>query len=179
MQNGCLWLRPGSHTEPVRRQMIRNPAYFGLDEKSAKTQHAESPPQMIFKEHAGASNSVATWDGAMPPGSWPPPCNGLFDAGFLPAECDAGDLLIFAGVHVHTHLRQSRESESQSCCVPFAGELDHLSLPNFSDTPRHTFQLHAIEGTDAGITWSPANWLQYPRGAHFTKLSGAPVNVAQ
>ena len=26
--NGCLWCRPGSHREPVRRQFVRNKAYF-------------------------------------------------------------------------------------------------------------------------------------------------------
>jgi hypothetical protein len=30
-----------------------------------------------------------------------------------------------------------------------AGELDHLSLPNYSELPRHTFQLHAVEGPQA------------------------------
>ena len=28
LENGCLWARPGSHKEPVRRQFARNPEYF-------------------------------------------------------------------------------------------------------------------------------------------------------
>ena len=73
--------------------------------------------------------------------------NSLFDAGFIPIECKAGDL------------------------IAFPGQLDHLSLPNFSVTPRHTFQLHLVEGENAGITWSKSNWLQYPKDASFLSLS--------
>ena len=56
---------------------------------------------------------------------------------FVPVEVKAGDLVVFCGT------------------------LDHFSLPNFSDKQRHTFQLHLVEGPNAGITWSPENWLQY------------------
>lgn len=59
--------------------------------------------------------------------------------GFVPVPVSAGDLVVFSGT------------------------LDHLSLPNESDRDRHTFQLHAIEGPDAGITWSRRNWLQTSR----------------
>ena len=58
----------------------------------------------------------------------------------MPVECKAGDLLAFPGL------------------------LDHLSLPNTSDAPRHTFQLHLVEGPRAGVTWHERNWLQYPTG---------------
>ena len=189
LSNGCLWVRPGSHTEPVRRQMYRNPDYFENDgEASAAEAGAASaqgaprpqvssasddlppsppefrgstqmipPAQMVFRDYSelpgspasGVDSPAKAWDGQLPAGSEMPRCDGLFDAGFLPVECEAGDLLVFAG------------------------ELDHLSLPNFSEAPRHTFQLHAIEGPSAGIAWSPDNWLQYPGGAAFPPLGAA------
>ena len=92
--------------------------------------------------------------------------SGLFEAGFIPVEVQAGDL------------------------VCFPGELDHLSLPNYSDLQRHTFQLHlgirnrqsqfarhrshltlfAVDGPRAGVEWSKENWLQYPQRAHFPQV---------
>ena len=164
LENGCLWVRPGSHKEPVRRQMYRNPDYFGgsddlpPSESEFRGSTAMIPPaQMVFRDYSqlpgspasGVDSPAKAWDGQLPAGSEMPRCDGLFDAGFLPVECEAGDLLVFAG------------------------ELDHMSLPNFSEAPRHTFQLHAIEGPSAGITWSPDNWLQYPGGAAFPPLGGA------
>mmetsp|Transcript_43572 Transcript_43572/g.136705 ORF Transcript_43572/g.136705 Transcript_43572/m.136705 type:complete len:332 (-) Transcript_43572:107-1102(-) len=44
------------------------------------------------------------------------------------------------------------------------GQVDHLSLPNTSPKSRHTFQLHLIEGPEAGVEWHPGNWLQYASG---------------
>jgi len=70
----------------------------------------------------------------------------LLEERFVPIEVKAGDL------------------------VTFVGTLDHLSLPNFSCFPRHTFQLHLVEGPKEGIHWSPDNWLQYPPGEHFVQL---------
>ena len=54
--------------------------------------------------------------------------------------------------------------------VIFLGTLDHLSLPNSSPQPRHTFQLHAVDGPDAGVAWSERNWLQYASGAPFPSI---------
>lgn len=96
------------------------------------------------------------WDGGLPgddgdttaitstTGDW----TALLDAGFIPIECKAGDLLAFCG------------------------ELDHLSLPNTSDKARHTFQLHLVEGPSQGVEWSPYNWLQYPSDKSFLRLLG-------
>jgi phytanoyl-CoA hydroxylase len=86
-----------------------------------------------------------TWDGGLPENGW----RGLLDSGFVPIECKAGDLLTLSG------------------------QLDHLSLPNGSNRARHTFQLHLVEGTGAGVTWSPSNWLQYPQGEPFLSLLGS------
>ena len=54
--------------------------------------------------------------------------------------------------------------------VVIAGTLDHLSLPNASPRDRHTFQLHMVEGPEAGVEWAPENWLQSPGGAAFPSL---------
>ena len=89
-----------------------------------------------------ADGKSVPWDGKVPEGG----CDGLLDAGFVPVECKAGDLLAFNG------------------------QLDHLSLPNFSDKPRHTFQLHMVEGPGAGVSWSKFNWLQYPSGLPFMRI---------
>ena len=62
----------------------------------------------------------------------------LSQRGFVPLSVKAGDLVVLAGT------------------------LDHLSLPNGSPDARHSFQLHAIEGPRAGVSWAKENWLQTP-----------------
>merc|ERR1712048_1558530 len=138
LENGCLWARPGSHKEPVRRLFIRNPAHFEDGDKAA--------PQMIFLDNEDKTSPPWRWEGNMPEGS-EPPSQGLHDIGFKPIICKAGDLVV-----IH-------------------GSVDHLSLANTSEKERHTYQLHLIEGPSQGITWSPANWLQYPSGKSFPALS--------
>ncbi len=149
LKNGCLWVRPRSHREKVRRIFKRNPDHFGKDSIKNRSNIAKgdvSKSQMIFIEEI--NSKPIPWDGGIPGGNtedkeiW----DSLFDAGFIPVECNAGDLLVFPG------------------------ELDHLSLPNFSDNQRHTFQLHLVEGEGAGITWSETNWLQYPKHIPFLSL---------
>lgn len=138
LQNGCLWARPGSHLEPVRRVFVRNPAHFESGDASAS--------KMIFEDSADTKASAAwTWEGKMP-GGWEPPSEGLREKGFLPIECEVGDLVV-----IH-------------------GQVDHLSLPNTSKLKRDTFQLHLVEGPTQGITWSKKNWLQYPAGKTFPRL---------
>ena len=149
LDNGCLWVRPGSHKESVRRQFVRNPKHFGEslnyddDDSGDSTQ-----PQMIFRNlNNDEQNKDIAWEGGLPKDSLPmPQCTGLYEAGFIPVPCKAGDLLAFTG------------------------ELDHLSLPNFSSKARHTFQLHCVEGEKAGVTWSKENWLQYPSNIPFMRL---------
>lgn len=148
LQNACLWVRPKSHLEHIRRQFIRNKAYFG--EKAIKTGSNiatgdTSQPKMSMETLTTSQN--VTWEGLLPDDGSDPPCDGLLlEAGFIPVECKAGDL------------------------VCFVGSLDHLSLPNYSDKERHTFQLHLVEGPDAGITWANTNWLQYPQGTPFLSI---------
>jgi len=137
VDNGCIWARPGSHTEPVRRVFVRNPERFEAGDVSKEP--------MIFKDMADKSCHAWKWEGKMPEGS-NAPSKGLYDVGFKPVECAAGDLVV-----IH-------------------GQVDHLSLPNTSEKERHTFQLHLVEGPTQGITWSPLNWLQYPDGKTFPGL---------
>ena len=152
LSNGCLWVRPASHREKVRRVFVKNPEHFGEESIKNRSNIAKgdmSKTQMIFTQEPGSE--TIDWDGKIPSGDndneekemW----EILFDAGFVPIECSAGDLLVFPG------------------------ELDHLSLPNFSEHQRHTFQLHLVEGEGCGIKWSETNWLQYPKGVPFLSLN--------
>lgn len=136
LTNGCLWVRPGSHREALRRAFRRNPAHYEAGDATA--------PQMVFE--AEQPQASVPWEGKLPERSWPPPSDGLFDAGFVPVECAAGDLVVFPGT------------------------LDHLSLANSTEKSRHTFQLHLVEGEAEGVRWSKSNWLQYPEGRAFHSL---------
>lgn len=147
LENGCLWVRPGSHKEPVRRKFIRNPAHFGVEAIQSRRNEAlgdTSQPQMVFEQLVEDADTVP-WEGKLPEGSFPR-CEGLFSNGFVPVQCKSGDLLAFCG------------------------ELDHLSLPNCSEKQRHTFQLHLVDGPGAGILWSKSNWLQYPEDEEFLRI---------
>lgn len=151
LTNGCLWVRPYSHKERVRRIFTRNPDHFGNDaikSRSNKAMGDMSQSQMIFTEEPGSV--PIPWDGCIPRSTQKEKTiyDTLFDVGFIPIECKAGDLLVFPG------------------------ELDHLSLANFSENQRHTFQLHLVEGERAGISWSETNWLQYPKDVPFLSLNG-------
>lgn len=139
LDNGCIWARPGSHREPVRRHFARNPAYFAGD---------KSQPQMEFLEETpgGLQSSDAPWEGTIPEYPGMTKAESLRKAGFVPYPCKAGDLVL-----IH-------------------GQVDHASLDNTSKEPRHTFQLHLVEGPKQGITWSPQNWLQNPVGKPFPSL---------
>jgi phytanoyl-CoA hydroxylase len=145
LDNGCLWVRPKSHREAARRQFKRNPAHFGsaaIESRSNNAGGDSSQPKLVMDDLY--EHEDIPWDGSVPKNGW----KGLLETGFVPVECKAGDLVVFGG------------------------ELDHLSLPNGSDHPRHTFQLHLVEGPEASVTWSPSNWLQYPEGRPFLRLLG-------
>ena len=184
LENGCVWARPGSHREPLRRAFRRNPAHFG--DVAAGVAADRSAPQMLFEhvdgsgEHAGARDAVRgggggveaggvsgatdawAWEGRMPGGkglSVEAGAAAARAAGFVPLTCAAGDLVL-----IH-------------------GTVEHLSLANTSTQSRHTFQLHLVEGPAAGVTWSRRNWLQYGDAAQrrsFPRLAvdGAAVLAA-
>jgi phytanoyl-CoA hydroxylase len=176
LDNGCLWVRPCSHTtDPphsdsvdrpfndengavvvhhnvhrTRRHYRRNVEHFGRDSIAARRNDAINASQPMFTMQHLIADHTVPWDGGLP-GSDKDGDNcsmeALLRAGFCPVECQAGDLVLFGG------------------------DLDHLSLPNTSTSPRHTFQLHLVEGPSQGIEWSPYNWLQYPQGKPFLRLS--------
>ena len=123
LDNGCIWARPGSHKEGLRRRFNRNPDYFEKEDTDA--------PMMVFEKVD--EPAVGPWDGGIPQGD--DQAQACRDAGFVPYECKAGDLVL-----IH-------------------GQVDHLSLPNYSKESRHTYQLHMIEGPSQGIKWSDTNWL--------------------
>ena len=75
LQNGCLWARPGSHAEPVRRRFVRR------------------GDAMAFEQTAPA----LPWDGGMPEG-------GPAAAGFEPYPVAAGDLVLIHGAVDHLSL---------------------------------------------------------------------------
>ncbi|KAL3931305.1 MAG: hypothetical protein SGARI_004242 [Bacillariaceae sp.] len=160
LDNGCLWVRPKSHLEPVRRQFLRNPQYnFDgdhdnvEDDKTAQLTDMPAVPKLIFEDRNPTPEHV-TWEGGLPPSVQVVDSDNSDDkfdepsfTSFVPVEVKAGDLVVFCGT------------------------LDHFSLPNFSKLERHTFQLHLVEGPDAGVEWSPKNWLQYPKGKSFIRLA--------
>jgi hypothetical protein len=227
-QNGCLWARPNSHREPLRRQFYRSvdengevvmkfadvngtvtvrsasgepleeaylsPLLLGettenitttRDAAAVPAERANEPTteaapkrplwssrlgrwckakwqRLVSHRRARADSSSSSAAGVLASserareweGTWPP-VDTKADAsakaelsarGFVPLPAQAGDLLVFAGT------------------------LDHLSLPNHSPRDRHTFQLHMVEGSDAGVAWAPENWLQYPDGTSFPRI---------
>mmetsp|Transcript_56736 Transcript_56736/g.159273 ORF Transcript_56736/g.159273 Transcript_56736/m.159273 type:complete len:338 (-) Transcript_56736:208-1221(-) len=95
LENGCLWARPGSHREPVRRLFVRNPAHFEGGDAAA--------PQMIF-ETLDKDSKAWQWEGKLPAASDTPERQGLYDAGFRPVECEPGDLVVIHGSVDHLSL---------------------------------------------------------------------------
>lgn len=190
LNNGCLWIRPKSHiNESTRRHYQQNNKIIINDSNNNNDYHNDEP-KFIMKELYDYHETVP-WDGGLPtfiqaqrykqrkqeqqqqqqlsstalPFPSPPvivPINlrndddnnnnklqmiqNLLDCDFIPIECNHGDLLVFCG------------------------DIDHLSLYNDSSLPRHTFQLHIVEGPNANIIWSPSNWLQYPNHLSFLRL---------
>lgn len=53
-------------------------------------------PESLEPMAGDLNNKVkpTAWEGKLPEGSWPPPSDGLFAAGFVPVECKAGDLVV-------------------------------------------------------------------------------------
>lgn len=130
LDNGCLWARPGSHKEPVRRHMARKKTVDGTGLVDPPETEFEEEPEAPVCAHEG--QSLTERDPR--------------ELGFVPVPIKAGDLFV-----IH-------------------GQVDHMSLPNTSASPRETFQLHLVEGPTKGVEWSPRNWLQYENGKPFPRL---------
>ena len=99
LDNGCIWARPGSHKEPIRRQFYRNPEYFVHGNTDA--------PQMLFRTLVDDedNNPAMQWEGTLPPGV--PEDQGARDAGFVPFECKQGDLVLIHGSVDHLSLKNT------------------------------------------------------------------------
>jgi len=81
LENGCLWVRPGSHKERVRRQFVRNPEHFGKSLTGDGEDGDSSKPQMIFRKLHYEDDDI-TWEGGLP--------TDLHHSGFVPVPCKAG-----------------------------------------------------------------------------------------
>jgi phytanoyl-CoA hydroxylase len=100
LTNGCLWIRPGSHKEGLRKQFHRNPAYF---EKGDTTQ-----PLMMFRDIASPEEQATVpWAHGLPT---PDPQS----AGFIPAPMKAGDLFVIHGLVDHLSLPNTSEKGRQT-----------------------------------------------------------------
>ena len=143
--NGCLWVRPKSFNEGLRRKFVRNIDYF-KKKNGDNGSYDDDVPMLIFQNEPNAKK--IPWEGKIPTTTTTDNNTNviptslsyykyLLKIGFIPIECKAGDI------------------------VMFNGKVDHFSLPNYSNTQRHTFQLHLIEGEDSDIFWDDDNWLQY------------------
>ena len=174
-ENGCLWARPGSHLEPLRRRFVRSVGADGevaMTFVDARASVGESylaprllgsslapPPLRWFRavwtavqrrlRLSTSRRHTARSEAARTwEGTYPRP-NATYGAS-TGAELEAHG---FVPVPVKA-----------GDLVLFPGTLDHLSLPNGSPHDRHTFQLHMVEGPEGGVTWAEENWLQYPGG---------------
>ena len=148
-ENGCLWVRNGSHTEPLRRYFIRRNTSSSSSEDDHLTMIFQDvdklddgarlddrwllvPSSSSSQEESSSSFVTTSWEGVdIDKGT-------ARDVGFTPVPVSAGSLVILTGT------------------------LDHLSLPNTSPRDRHTFQLHVVESMDR--LWATSNWLQPSQG---------------
>jgi phytanoyl-CoA hydroxylase len=85
--NGCLWARPGSHVEPLRRHFAR---------ETPVSHNAGGRPgegKMSFVWMPGSEGVEASkWEGGLPAG-----VAGPADLGFVPVVAEAGDLVVIHG----------------------------------------------------------------------------------
>ena len=179
VENGCLWVRPYSHFEKVRRVFGRNPEHFSEEviKKRGNVAHGDlSKSQMIFtaaqlpKDHdcdGTTTRSTATipWEGSIPQSMNKNGDNDDNDDDDNETKNTSSqwDALFSVGF-------VPIECKAGDLII-FPGELDHLSLANHSEHQRHTFQLHLVEGEGAGVHWAESNWLQYPKGIPFMRLN--------
>mmetsp|Transcript_38832 Transcript_38832/g.86771 ORF Transcript_38832/g.86771 Transcript_38832/m.86771 type:complete len:396 (+) Transcript_38832:71-1258(+) len=178
-QNGCLWARPGSHKEPLRRVFKRNPSYFAgdfnLSDSVTAAADSAAPPMMVFEEledvESGAAKAPFSVDAAGNVGELGRGAGGAAGAAGAPAE--EGQRAAQGAAAAATPDAAAEQLRARGfvplpvaagTLVVLHGSLDHASLPNTSPTSRHTFQLHAIDGPGAGVKWSEGNWLQYEAG---------------
>ena len=174
--NGCLWARPGSHREPLRRRFVRS---VGAGGEVAMT--------FVDAPAAADESYLATHLLAGPPPPPPPRLYALWAAvrrrlGLGAARrtrrrrvARSEAARAWEGLYPRTNTTSDAAAAAELAArgfvplpvragdlVLFPGTLDHLSLPNLSPHDRHTFQLCAAghlkaEGTHpASHAASPA-----------------------
>lgn len=85
--NGCLWARPGSHVEPLRRHFARDLPV------SLNPGGLPGAGKMSFVWMPGSESAEASkWEGGLPAG-----VAGPADLGFVPVIAEAGDLVVIHG----------------------------------------------------------------------------------
>ncbi len=97
LSNGCLWFRPGSHVEPLRRRFVRNPAY-GKDSHEAPTIFVSENPD------------ETKWEGRLPGAT----AEELHASGFVPVPVKAGDLVGIHGLVDHLSLANTSDKQRHS-----------------------------------------------------------------
>jgi phytanoyl-CoA hydroxylase len=193
--NGCLWARPGSHHEPLRRRFVRTLGEAGDVVMTFVNASAEEPEVYLSAQLRGgdatpapanasnATTKVKWWQRLL---RWARRRLALrvhkdrllerseharaWEGVWPPADMASG---------THSGLQAAKLLSARGFIplnvkagdlVVFPGTLDHLSLPNGSPHARHTFQLHMVEGPSAGVEWAHENWLQYDGGLEFMSI---------
>jgi len=90
--NGCLWIRPGSHAEPLRRRMIRNPDV------------GQDGMQHTFIDYIGEDGSLLPEGKKLDGNGWDMtlPDKETCDAtGYISVPMQAGDAIFFKGTMCH------------------------------------------------------------------------------
>jgi phytanoyl-CoA hydroxylase len=167
----------------VRRHYRRNVLHFGRDTIYNRSNNPTGDiiQQPMFEMVQLFHDATVPWDGSLPgidtttttaATNMEYVYESLLQAGFIPIECKAGDLLAFTGTLDHLSLGNSQHHQ---CSHPDLRDHSHSHgqspLLSSSSSSRHTFQLHIVEGPSQGIEWSPLNWLQYPPNQSFMRLN--------
>lgn len=97
LNNGCLWFRPGSHTEPLRRRFVKNSNY-------------DTDPTQAPTEFIPAQPDDTKWEGTLP-GNTPAE---LEATGFVPVPVQAGDLVGIHGLVDHLSLANTSDMQRHS-----------------------------------------------------------------
>lgn len=103
LENGCLWARPGSHKEPLRRHFVR----VGGEENGNKSVHMEFDSLV----DAAAPPPAAAWDGKPLAGKAAGEAARL---GFVPLPVEQGDLVVIHGQLDHLSMPNSSEKSRHS-----------------------------------------------------------------
>lgn len=102
-ENGCLWARPGSHEEDVRRRFRAQ--YSPRRMKELRRGHMV-PPYMHFENVTDPS--TWGWEGTLPDGADPR------DAGFVPIPVKKGDLVVIHGKVDHLSMPNRSDKSRQT-----------------------------------------------------------------